>query len=211
MKVRHVVWDWNGTLLDDVEYCLELTNRLLIQRHLTPLGGLEEYRERFSFPVKAYYASLGIGEKDFVEAAHIWMDAYMADEAVCPLQPGAEETVRETEEKGLSQIILSASKQSHLESQLRSRPGIACPCYGIRDIYATEKQSLAQEVLPALGWTPESTVFVGDTLHDAEVAAALGCGCVLVANGHQSLRRLKTAGVPVCADLTAVKALLLTP
>ncbi len=211
MKYRCVVWDWNGTLLNDVEYCLRLTNHLLTQRHLTPLEGLSEYRERFSFPVKAYYASLGIGEEDFVEAAHIWMDAYMADEASCPLQPGAEQIIREVGESGMPQIILSASKQSHLEQQLRSRPGITCPCYGIRDIYAAEKQSLAREVLPGLHWEPGDTVFVGDTLHDAEVAAALGCGCVLVANGHQSLRRLKTAGVLVCEDLGAVKELLLRP
>ena len=48
MKYQYVVWDWNGTLLDDMGFCLDITNRLLMSRGLTPIRDLEDYRERFS-------------------------------------------------------------------------------------------------------------------------------------------------------------------
>lgn len=211
MRFKNVVWDWNGTLLDDMSYCLRLTNRLLTARGLAPLKGLEEYRERFFFPVKKYYASLGIGPDQFTEAANIWMDAYMADETVCPLQPGAAEVTGRLRDLKIRQVIISASKLEHLVRQLDSRPCIrdCCPCYGIGDIFAKEKQTLALQVLERLGWIKGETVFIGDTLHDAEVASAAGCACILVANGHQSRERLLGAGVPVCDDLEKAEELLL--
>ena len=210
MKYQYVVWDWNGTLLDDMGFCLDITNRLLMSRGLTPIRDLEDYRERFSFPVKEYYASLGIGPEVFIPAAHQWMDAYMAGEGACPLQPGALTLTDRIRDARMRQIIISASKQEHLVSQLGTRPRIRdnCPAYGIGDIYAKEKVSLALRVLKDLKWDRNETVFIGDTLHDAFVAEAAGCGCVLVANGHQSRKRLLTAGVKVCADLDEVSDLL---
>ena len=42
---------------------------------------------------------------------------------------------------------------------------------------------------------------IGDTLHDADVARAMGCRCILVCGGHQLPETLKTAGVPVADTL----------
>ena len=52
-------------------------------------------------------------------------------------------------------------------------------------------------------WVDEA-VFIGDTLHDAEVAEEIGVDCLLVASGHQHPERLRSAGVPVAEDLGAV-------
>ena len=61
-KYTHVIWDWNGTLLDDNWLCVEVMNTLLSSRNL-PLLTLERYRDIFDFPVKNYYEKLGFNFK----------------------------------------------------------------------------------------------------------------------------------------------------
>ena len=56
----YVVWDWNGTLLDDAEVCLAVMDRMLVRRGLPPIGDMERYREIFTFPVRDYYALAGL-------------------------------------------------------------------------------------------------------------------------------------------------------
>ena len=54
-----VIWDWNGTLLDDTELCYRIANEMRIERGMTPMLGIEEYREFFTFPVIDYYKRMG--------------------------------------------------------------------------------------------------------------------------------------------------------
>ena len=62
MKYKHILWDWNGTLLDDRWLCVESINKILKKRKMPPI--LEKtYRKTFCFPVMKYYESLGF---DFI-------------------------------------------------------------------------------------------------------------------------------------------------
>jgi len=56
--VETIIWDWNGTLLNDVDICVESINILLSERGHKPLSK-SLYREIFTFPVKAYYELAG--------------------------------------------------------------------------------------------------------------------------------------------------------
>ena len=58
MEYKNVVWDWNGTLLDDVKISVDTINVMLERKHLGKLT-VEEYRSIFGFPVKPYYESIG--------------------------------------------------------------------------------------------------------------------------------------------------------
>ena len=80
---------------------------------------------------------------------------------------------------------------------------------GLNHIYATSKEAIGRAYLEETGMEPGRCVMLGDTLHDAEVAAALGCPAVLIARGHQSRKTLLTAGVPVCESLSEAAELLL--
>jgi len=53
-----IFWDWNGTLLDDVEECIEIINVSLVKRSLSPIDR-KEYLEKFTFPIKKYYENIG--------------------------------------------------------------------------------------------------------------------------------------------------------
>ena len=57
-QYTHVLWDFNGTVYDDMEACLRSVNEMLSERGL-PVLSAEAYREVFDFPVKDYYAKIG--------------------------------------------------------------------------------------------------------------------------------------------------------
>ncbi len=208
--ITHIIWDWNGTLLDDAAYCLDLTDRLLQIFRLPPMGSLKVYRERFGFPVIDYYGHLGFDRQIFPEVAVIWMDAYMKNEKAIPLHSDAAAVTEQIRGKGIRQVIVSASKLENLKAQLASRPQFDHfdPPRGLGDIYAGSKKDIALKWMADTGAEGKKTLLVGDTLHDLEVARALDCGCVLVENGHQSRARLRAAGAETIPNLTALCALL---
>ena len=90
----------------------------------------------------------------------------------------------------------------------RSLSGFFDELLGQSDIYARGKKETGLSYLKESGIDPASAVLVGDTLHDLEVAQAMGTRCVLCAAGHQSRARLEAAGVPVIGTLAELPACL---
>lgn len=200
----HIVWDWNGTLFDDVQLCFDCINRLLQRHGLKPLASLAQYRDVFDFPVSAYYQRVGFDfdRVPFAVLAEEYMADYQGKSAGCPLYPDALETVRHGRELGFGQIVLSASKKDYLTAQMQ-RCGVSetfDSVWGVEDFYAASKEALAHRLRESL--PPEDTLcFVGDSLHDAQVARAVGAHCVLVTTGHQSRERLLESGFPMADSL----------
>lgn len=198
-----IIWDWNGTLLDDVSMAVRVTNEVFSRYGYATMDE-ETYRVRFRFPVIEYYRDCGVKDGDFPEVANAWSDAYLDAFPGTPLQQDAAETVRRFHRAGLRQIVLSASKLENLRNQVGSYPalsGMFEELCGIGDIYAGGKTHLAHELIERTGLAPEELVFLGDSVHDAEVAAAVGARCILIARGHQTCEALEKAGVPVMASL----------
>ena len=208
----HVVWDWNGTLFDDLDCAVAVVNELLGEFGLPALDGVAAYRAVFRFPIVEYYADLGFDTGpggNFVAAAHRYMELYGAASARCGLHPGATETLAGLHAAGLRQVVVSASRQDNLLRQLapfgldRWLDG----AHGIEDIYAASKADVARRWLRESGADPADVLFVGDSQHDFEIADALGARCVLFAGGHHAPAHLASLGVPVVDDLTGVRAL----
>ena len=208
---HYVVWDWNGTLLNDMEVAVEVMNQMLARRGLPLLDGLEPYREIFTFPVRTYYLSAGLDleREKFEDLAVEWTELYGELSKTCGLFPNAEETLDKLKEMGIGQLIVSASPQETLERQVEGQ-GVResfQALLGLSDIYAGSKAGLARRYFQEQGIDPQDVLFVGDTLHDWEVAEDAGCSCVLLAQGHQSRRLLETAGVPVLDGICQVPQL----
>lgn len=58
MKIKHIIWDWNGTLLDDLWLSIKAIN-IVLNRYQLPEIHEEKYLEIFTFPVIDYYERLG--------------------------------------------------------------------------------------------------------------------------------------------------------
>ena len=190
-----ILWDWNGTLVADVPHVVEMNNRVLEQfgyRHTSE----EEYRAKFRHPVHAYYYDLGVTAEDFPKIAKVWNKAYVDGFDCVPLANGVADAVRRFHEAGFRQAIISASQVDQLRAQVERFPelrGMFNPVLGLDNQLAVSKVHLAQEFLKETGLKAEDCVFIGDTTHDAETAAGIGCRCYLVAGGHQEERVLHTA------------------
>ena len=207
-KEKYLVWDWNGTLLDDLQICIAIVDDMLTRRRLQPLASLERYHEVFTFPIKLYYEKAGFDftKEPYEELAEEWTVLYDRLVRDCPLFPEAEKALDAVHALGVRQVIVSASRQDKLTDQVR-RAGIyekLEAVLGMGDLYGSGKEGLARQYFDRKGIAPEQVLFVGDTLHDAQVAKDMGCGCVLVARGHQSAETLKTANVPLLGDLLEV-------
>jgi phosphoglycolate phosphatase len=207
--IKTIVWDWNGTLLNDQAICLESINVLLKNRALPQLTD-ELYREVFGFPVQDYYTRIGFDfEKEpFEVPAHEFIAEFSERLPQCPLHLDAERALSTFKYMGLKQVILSAMEQEKLTQSVAN---LNIEEYfekitGLNHDYATSKSQLGIEMLAELKIKPKEALLIGDTIHDFEVAQKLGCKCVLIAEGHQSLHRLKATGVPVFESLNQLLA-----
>lgn len=202
-KTTTVIWDWNGTLLDDAPVCLAAVNSMLRERGLPQLSA-ERYQEIFCFPVSDYYRKAGFDfEKEpFERLAVLYHERYLAASERCPLCEGALETLRELQRRGVRQAVLSASHQRHLLWQmgLFDIQGYFDEVLGIEDIYARSKAELGQDFVRRRGLDPAGVLLVGDTEHDCETARAIGCRCLLIPGGHQSPERLRRSGATVLSS-----------
>lgn len=201
--IRQIFWDWNGTLLDDLEYAIGVRNKTFPPFGLPKIKSLEDYFRQFTFPVRDYYYRAGVTEENFDEVAHAWMDEYVRGQESIPLHTDAREAIRRLKENGLSQVILSASQIEILKGQLAiyGLENAFDDVLGHDNIYADSKEMIGVRYIAKTGLKPEECLMLGDTLHDAEVARGMGIRCILVARGHQSRKTLETAGVPVVDSL----------
>lgn len=206
-----ILWDWNGTLVADVPLVVRVNNAVFAAHGYRDTT-TEEYRRLFRFPVRDYYRDLGVSDADFDQIAREWNEGYMASCEGCPLTPGAAQTVRAFHEAGMRQVIISASRQDLLRRQVAGYPelrGMFDEILGLGDVYAVSKVHLARSYLAQSGVDPSDAVFLGDTCHDAEVARAIGCRCLLISGGHQEDRVMAQSGAPVLPSLAHAAAILL--
>ena len=202
-----IIWDWNGTLLDDAEICREAINKMLKMRHLPELSP-EKYRDVFTFPVIEYYKEVGFDftNEEWELVAMEFINLYLNALPTCGLTPFAVKTLESFKQKGYRQAIISAMEHDAL---IKSVTELGIYDYfdyigGIDNHYGGGKIENARNYFNQAGLNPEMITLIGDTLHDSQVASELNCRCILVATGHQSYKRLSNTGLRVIHDLSEI-------
>jgi phosphoglycolate phosphatase len=201
--VKHVIWDWNGTLLDDVPACVSSLNDILSARGM-PRVSIEDYQQQFGFPVKSFYTKLGLDfeQEDWDALAREYHDLYGNYAADAPLREGITRVLSGLRRRQIPMSVLSACESKILDRMVSDRDvdHYFVEVRGLHNLYAESKMHLGKQLLLELGASPHEVLFVGDTTHDFEVAAELGCSCVLLSGGHQSLKRLRKCDCPVFTE-----------
>ena len=209
-QVKHIIWDWNGTLFDDAWLNIEIINRLLAQRGL-PLTDEARYGEEFGFPVAAYYQHLGFdfSKEPFPVLAQEYTAQYDRLRYQCDLRPGARQVLATLAARGYTHSLLSAYEQSRLEEMVAYTRlhGQFSALVGISDVLAGGKIAQGKRFLDARGGGSTGYVMIGDTVHDYEVAAALGIACILIPSGHCSRARLTACNAEVVDSVEDLLAL----
>lgn len=211
LMIRHVIWDWNGTLLDDVEHAISALNLLLRERGM-PAIDRAHYLTHFGFPVRDFYAGLGFdfASERFEDVSERFIANYKAgaQAAAIAIHSDAIETMATLQALNVQQSVLSAMESGMLTAMLNDyglTPYLQ-HVRGLDNMHASSKVALGVELmrLLALSLEPQEILFVGDTLHDHETAAAMGCKVLLFALGHQTPERLRQSGARIIHSLHEV-------
>ena len=206
MKYTHLFWDFNGTILSDMEAGMDSTNMMLAERGLPVIAGLEAYREIFDFPIKEYYRRLGFDfdSEPYEVLAPKWVDIYNEKSKTACAVEGVENILDAVSKTEMKQVLFSATQREMLVRQLGELGLVEYfdEIIGLDNIHAESKLHLAQK------WREEhpdaKILYVGDTVHDAENARILEADCLLFTGGHQSRRRLSLCSCPLIDSMEEV-------
>lgn len=207
MRYDIIIWDFNGTILDDVNLCHQILNQMLSKHHL-PTVTLEEYRNIFGFPVIDYYRKVGFnvdnGEYDKLSVE--FMELYQKASLSCPLYTNLVSTLQKIKENNILQVCLSASQIDNLKQQLAH---FKIDSYfdfvlGLDNIHAKSKLHLGQNWIQQNHFENKKILCIGDSVHDFEVATTLNADCVLMSYGHFLKHRLEKTNCIVLDDLNAL-------
>ncbi len=211
-RYDYVLWDWNGTLLDDLALNLSVENELLRRRGLFERADKDYYLEHFGFPIIEFYRALGFdfSKEDYADVANEYADTYAAGLDGVRLFDDALPVIDALHDSGVRQIVISATEHTLLQKQVARYDLTARfdSVLGSENNLGKSKVAVALDWLQRHGADPKRTLFVGDTTHDFETAAAIGCACALVARGHNSRARLEATGCSVFGDLRGVLRLV---
>jgi len=193
-KYNHIIWDWNGTLFDDLLLCHDIICKLMVQYGLPEIT-LQTYRDSFTIPVRKYYEKIGFDfqKESFEIVGKKWMDEYERRKFECRLSEGIVDILDRIKNLNIEQSILSAYSQHTLDEMV--------DYYGIRkyfkyvagldNIYAASKLNQGKKLIEQINTGNEKVLLIGDTIHDLEVAAEIRADCVLLSSGHQSRENLE--------------------
>ena len=210
--VKNIFFDFNGTLLDDVKLCYDIESNIVSAYNLKPIS-LSFYLDNFCFPVKKYYEKIGFdfNKVSYKDVSKMFFDEYLAREKEeTQLYPNVKETLTYLKEKGIKLYCFSASERTLLHNQLQFL-GIFDFFDGIiasDNIAAKGKLDYGREYIEKHHIEVESTLMIGDTYHDYEVAKDLGLTPILVTFGHNSENVLKTLNVALIKNFSDIKNLI---
>ncbi len=209
--MRHIIWDFNGTLLNDAQLGVNADNHVFDALGL-PRITIEDYRAHMTMPVRDFYTSLGVDLSvyPYETISSIWLDYFNQYAVGVGLVPDAMDLIVRLKEKGFTQSILSASYEVSLMEQCNAL-GLAAHMTridGLEDESAQKKTDIGRRQLQRLGMTGEDVVLVGDMVADAQLADALGAACILVLWGHNDTARLQKTGKPVAHTMQELEEML---
>lgn len=206
MKYRYILWDWNGTLLDDVEASLLAVNDILDKYGKKPIT-IDEYYSNIDTPIYKFYEKLfDLNVVKMEDIALLFREYYAKYDETVKIAKDAEKIICFCKEKGIKQYILSAAHIDNLTKYAKK--------YGVFDYFdrieaakdyeAGSKIERALRLFQEEKINPDECVMIGDTLHDLDTANALEVECVLYSKGHTDYDTLRETGKIVCSTFEEI-------
>ncbi|MBQ9742842.1 MAG: HAD family hydrolase [Ruminococcus sp.] len=209
-KYSTLIWDFNGTLVDDVHAALAAVNDMLTKRN-QPTIDLDRYQQEVDTPIINFYNNVFLpGTLDFSDAVvefNIGYDKYLPEK---PLMEGAQEMLRFFSSRGKRQTVVSASNVQKVTRMLTSL-GIINYFERViaRDDYmAGDKLYLAKQYFQEESIDPSDALVIGDCVADWQMAKALGADSVLITRGHQGRREFSVTDALIIDNLSELKSII---
>ncbi len=201
-----VIWDWNGTLINDAHIACAAVNDILCDLGRKNID-MDDYYHLMRDGMDHYYDYLFYPEKAPFDRLVVWFSKYY-DERIknASLHEGTVNVLKTLRDMGIVQAVVSSS---HKEKVRRDTCAFGIDSYfdevlGADDLMIGSKTERARLYLERKGISPERTLFVGDMTHDRDTAAGVGAEYVVIPKGHQNRALLESKGVKLITDITDV-------
>lgn len=206
MRYRHIIWDWNGTIVDDVDLTVEITNLQLAEAGVPEIS-IEQHRAAFQIPIANYYREIGLPTtpETMPSIDRAYHDSYHEARHRLTLFSDLIPTMETMRTYQCGHSILSALPHELLGEHLVqvNLEGAFRKVIGRKTVHAESKVEAGRGLLKELNLGAADILVIGDTVYDHEVAHALGADCALIARGHQNLARLREAKPTFLVDSLA--------
>ena len=215
MTINHsntaVIWDWNGTVVNDCFVFVEILNILLKKNNLSPIT-TKEYRASFCFPIKSFYKQIGLykNEQQFKTLNQEFVLLYEKKMFLPPLIKEIKALIFLFQKKKINQYIVSAQHQKTLKTlvDFYGLGGCFQKTLGVNNNHARGKKKLTESLKKEL--INKNIFFVGDTFLDFKAAGVLGAECFLVDWGHYNKSRLMDFSKNVFSSVNDLKVAILS-
>lgn len=209
---QHVIWDWNGTLLNDIHVVIDAVNET-VSPFGVPILSVEDHARLFVRPVSVFYERMlerPITGEEWRILDDTFHEAYARRMVEATLSDGAEQILAALAEQGTSQSLLSMAPHDHVQDRAVEY-GVAkymIRIDGLRDGSGTRKEVSMQAHLgallahPSAPDDPTSYLVIGDSVDDAAAARANGVPAIMFASGSHHRHDLVATGFPVADSLT---------
>lgn len=187
--LRNIIFDWSGTLVDDLPAVWKATNHVLEQAG-RPAISLETFRAEFCLPFTLFYDRHV--PHVTLDQLEVWFHSrfQQVQDSVCPL-PHARAFLEFCKVRGIRTFLLSTVHERHFGVQAKASglgDFIEVPYIGIRD-----KRQKIHEILQTHRLAPDETLFIGDMQHDIETARHGGIHSCAVLTGYNTLSQLRAS------------------
>jgi len=208
MPIKNIIWDWNGTIINDAWLFVEIMNSILEKNSLPPTS-LKKYRKHFCFPIQKYWRHLGFRFTDetFARLNDNFIHKYQQKMFLPDIHDGMIELFEELKEKKIRQFVLSATENSLLIQAVDyyHLRGFFDGVYGVDNLNAVGKEKTGAALCEKHQLDKNLTLIVGDTEYDYVVGKSLGCNILLVSHGHINHKRLLKTKVSVVGSVEELK------
>lgn len=210
-EYKVIIWDFNGTLIDDAYAALASVNDMLRRRNL-PLINMKQYASYVDTPIIKFYEHIfdDLYSMDFSVIAEEFNEGYEKHLKPRAIMEGAENVLEYFNQRGKLQTVVSATHIDKVNKRLRE--------FGLlqffdrvlahNNLIAEDKTHLAVKYFAEKGIKPQEAVVVGDCVADFMMAEALGCDCVLITQGHQSRAEFAATTAAVIDSLYELKNII---
>lgn len=209
-KYTTIVWDFNGTLIDDVGAALSSVNDMLTRRGQSRID-LARYKSAVDSPISKFYDEVFLpGTVDFKRDCYEFDEGYEKHLRPNPIMEGAREVVSCFNSRGIRQVVISASMQEKVRNRLKDISLLEYfdDVLARNDLLAADKTYLAKKYFQDNNINPAETVVIGDCVADYDMAKALSCDCILTTKGHQGREEFKSINPVVIDSLLELKNII---
>lgn len=212
MKNTHIIWDWNGTLLDDVNVSLFAANQVFIHLGVKPLT-LYEYRQHYSIPIQDFYRSV-LGRTptkyEWTNIGNIFNYYYKPGIKKAKLCKDAINALQYQKKRNLTQSVCSLMEQDDLDLSVHDTQ--VGEYFNLIDgrcskLLKSGKSKQLELHIEKLNISPLDCIVIGDAIDDALSAFDVGAKSILYTGGTHSEEKLLTTGAYVVNSLVEAAVL----